>query len=413
MTHDSTHDVAIIGAGPVGLCLARALGQQGLRVALVERQAEAALAEPAFDGREIAMTHGSIRLLRELGVLAHIPVDQVFPLRAARVMDRDLAHELRIGPEDGGQERLGSLVANHLIRRAAWRAVQETPGIDLHADARIQSVHTGVDEARVQLHDGTTLRARLLVAADSRFSETRRALGIDADLHDFGKSMLVCRVRHALPHQHAAWEWFGLGQTLALLPLDEHLAGAVVTLPGEQARALAELEPAAFAAELERRYGGRLGSMELVGSRHVYPLVATWARRFAGTRLALAGDAAVGMHPVTAHGFNLGLDSVARLTDMARQAVRCGGDLGCAEGLARYERRHRRGTRPLYLATRAIVELYTNDRAPARVVRETVLRAGRHLTPFRRALARTLADDAPATRPPLQRLRDGLALLRP
>ena len=85
MTHDSTHDVAIIGAGPVGLCLARALGQQGLRVALVERQAEAALAEPAFDGREIAMTHGSIRLLRELGVLAHIPVDQVFPLRAARV----------------------------------------------------------------------------------------------------------------------------------------------------------------------------------------------------------------------------------------------------------------------------------------------------------------------------------------
>ena len=119
------------------------------------------------------------------------------------------------------------------------------------------------------------------------------------------------------------------------------------------------------------------------------------------------------MHPVTAHGFNLGLDSVARLTDMARHAVRCGGDLGCAEGLARYERRHRRGTRPLYLATRAIVELYTNDRAPARVVRETVLRAGRHLTPFRRALARTLADDAPATRPPLQRLRDGLALLRP
>ena len=233
MAHDSTHDVAIIGAGPVGLCLARALGLQGLRVALVERQPEAALAEPAFDGREIALTHGSLRLLGEQGVLAHIPADQVFALRSAKVMDRDLAHELRIGPEDGGQERLGSLVANHLIRRAAWRAVQETPGIDLHADARILSVHSGADEARLQLHDGSTLRARLLVAADSRFSETRRALGIDADLHDFGKSMLVCRVRHELPHQHAAWEWFGLGQTLALLPLDEHLAGAVVTLPGE------------------------------------------------------------------------------------------------------------------------------------------------------------------------------------
>ena len=67
----------------------------------------------------------------------------------------------------------------------------------------------------------------------------------------------------------------------------------------------------------------------------MYPLVGVYARRFVARRFALAGDAAVGMHPVTAHGFNLGLDSVARLTDMARQAVRCGGDLGCAEGLAR------------------------------------------------------------------------------
>ena len=413
MAHDSTHDVAIIGAGPVGLCLARALGLQGLRVALVERQPEAALAEPAFDGREIALTHGSLRLLGEQGVLAHIPADQVFALRSAKVMDRDLAHELRIGPEDGGQERLGSLVANHLIRRAAWRAVQETPGIDLHADARILSVHTGADEARLQLHDGSTLRARLLVAADSRFSETRRALGIDADLHDFGKSMLVCRVRHELPHQHAAWEWFGLGQTLALLPLDEHLAGAVVTLPGEQARALSELEPAAFAAELERRYGGRLGAMELVGSRHVYPLVATWARRFVGTRLALAGDAAVGMHPVTAHGFNLGLASVERLSDLAATAIAQGRDLGDPFGLARYQRRHRRGSWPLFQATRAVVGLYTDERAPARWLRGAALRASGALAPFRRVVAAGLTDAGPVDPTPLQRLRNGLQVLRP
>ena len=413
MAHDPIHDVAIVGAGPVGLCLARALGLHGLRVALVERQPQAALAEPAFDGREIAMTHGSLRLLRELGVLAHVPADQVFPLRSARVMDRDLAHELRIGPEDGGHAQLGNLIANHLIRRAAWLAVQETAGIDLHAEARIQSVHAGIDEARLQLHDGTTIRARLLVAADSRFSETRRALGIDVDLHDFGKSMLVCRVRHQLPHQHTAWEWFGQGQTLALLPLDEHLAGAVVTLPGEQARALAELEPAAFAAELERRYGGRLGSMELVGSRHVYPLVATWARRFAGTRLALAGDAAVGMHPVTAHGFNLGLASVERLSDLAATAIAQGRDLGNRFLLARYQRRHRRGSWPLFQATRAIVGLYTDERAPARWLRGAALRASGALGPFRRVVAAGLTDAGPVDPSPLQRLRAGLQVLRP
>ncbi len=200
-------------SGPArsGCALARALAAQGLRIALVERQPEEALAAPDFDGREIALTHASIRLLRELGVWQHIPDGEVHPLRTARVMDRDLPHELRVAADAG--DRLGNLVANHLIRRAAADAVQATAGIDLYAAAAIEAVHAGDDTAWLQLRDGPRIEARLLVAADSRFSETRRALGIDADLHDFGKSMLVCRVRHELPHGHAAWEWFGLGQT--------------------------------------------------------------------------------------------------------------------------------------------------------------------------------------------------------
>ncbi|WP_028918863.1 5-demethoxyubiquinol-8 5-hydroxylase UbiM [Pseudoxanthomonas suwonensis] len=406
------YDVAIVGAGPVGLCLARAFGLQGLRVALVERQPQAALEEPAFDGREIALTHASMRLLRELGAWQHIPASEVFPLRSARVMDRDLAQELTVTPQ-GGEDRLGNLVANHLIRRAAWLAMRETAGVDLYTGARIQTVYAGADEARLGLEDGSTVQARLLVAADSRFSETRRALGIDADLHDFGKSMLVCRMRHEQPHHHAAWEWFGLDQTLALLPLEEHLAGAVLTLPGEQARALSQAGPEAFAREMERRYGGRLGRMELAGSRHLYPLVATWARRFVGPRLALAGDAAVGMHPVTAHGFNLGLASVERLSDLAATALRQGRDLGDPFLLARYERRHRRGSWPLFQATRAIVGLYTDARPPARWLRTAALRASAAVPPFRRLLAAGLTDAGPVDPTPLQRLRAGLAALRP
>lgn len=407
------HDVIIIGAGPAGLCLAKALCDLDLKVALVERQARAAIAEPAFDGREIALTHASIRQLRDLGIWQHLPDDAASPLRAARVMEGDCLQDMRIDAALAGKSELGMLVPNHRIREAAWKAVGDLPGLDFFDGARVHAVRTTDDHACVTLGDGLRLEAPLLVAADSRFSETRRAMGIGADQYDFGKSMLVCRMHHEQPHQGVAWEWFGHGQTLALLPLQENQASVVVTLPDSAARRLAALDVDAFAHEMEQRYGHRLGHMRLESSRHVYPLVGVYARRFVARRFALAGDAAVGMHPVTAHGFNLGLDSVARLADMARQALRCGGDLGCAEGLARYERRHRRGTRPLYLATRAIVELYTNDRAPARVVRETVLRAGRRLTPFRRALARTLADDAPVNRPSLQRLRDGLALLRP
>lgn len=407
------HDVIIIGAGPAGLCLAKALCDLELKVAVVERQPRAAIAEPAFDGREIALTHASMRLLRDLGIWQHLPDDACSPLRAARVMEGDCLHDMRIDADLAGTPELGMLVPNHRIREAAWKAVCDLPGLDLFDSARIHAVRTTDDHACVTLGDGLRLEAPLLVAADSRLSETRRAMGIGADQYDFGKSMLVCRMHHEQPHQGVAWEWFGHGQTLALLPLQEHQASVVVTLPDSAAKRLAALDVEAFAREIEQRYGHRLGHMRLESSRHVYPLVGVYARRFVGRRFALVGDAAVGMHPVTAHGFNLGLGSVERLADMAREALRCGGDLGGVEGLARYERRHRRGSRPLYLATRAIVELYTNDRAPARIVRETVLRAGRRLTPFRRVLARTLADERPLDRNPLQRLRDGIALLRP
>ena len=308
---------------------------------------------------------------------------------------------------------------------ASWAAFEAAMGDgegtapQLRCGQQVTGIQADAQSARLTLAGGETLSARLVVAADSRHSSTRRAMGIAADMHDYGRTMLVCNMTHPQPHHETAWEWFDHGQTLALLPMNpDPVSGlprssVVLTLPSQELQPLMDLPEDAFNAAMAQRFGHQLGAMRLSSTRHAYPLVGVWARRLVAQRFAVVGDAAVGMHPVTAHGFNLGLDSVARLTDMARHAVRCGGDLGCAEGLARYERRHRRGTRPLYLATRAIVELYTNDRAPARVVRETVLRAGRHLTPFRRALARTLADDAPATRPPLQRLRDGLALLRP
>ena len=408
-----SHDILIIGAGPVGLCMAKALADQSLKVALVERQPEHALAEPGFDGREIALTHASMRLMRQLGLWRHIPEAAIAPLRNAQVMNGSSPHHMRVDGALAGQEQLGCLIPNHLIRRAAWLAVQDTPGITLHASAQVTAVHADSQQAWVQLQDGTRLETKLLVAADSRFSETRRALGIDADMHDFGKSMLVCRMRHSVEHQHTAWEWFGHGQTLALLPLQEHQSSVVLTVTGEQARRLEQMDADEFARDLERRFDHRLGSMELESTRHVYPLVGVYSRRFVGPRFALVGDAAVGMHPVTAHGFNFGLAGVERLAAAIRQGKRRGLEPSHPRVLSRYQRNHRLGTRPLYLTTRAIVGLYTDDRKPARVLREAALRAGSRLSPFRRALAASLANEGPQDLSPLQHFRSRLAALRP
>ena len=384
------HDVIIIGAGPAGLCLAKALCDLDLKVALVERQARAAIAEPAFDGREIALTHASIRQLRDLGIWQHLPDDAASPLRAARVMEGDCLHDMRIDAALAGKSELGMLVPNQRIREAAWKAVGDMPGLDFFDGARVHAVRTTDDHACVTLGDGLRLEAPLLVAADSRFSETRRAMGIGADQYDFGKSMLVCRMHHEQPHQGVAWEWFGHGQTLALLPLQEHQASVVVTLPDSAARRLAALDVDAFAHEMEQRYGHRLGHMRLESSRHVYPLVGVYARRFVARRFALAGDAAVGMHPVTAHGYNFGLYGVEVLAREITAAHRARRDLGDASVLAAYEREHRLRTLPIYLGTNAIVRLFTDDTPPAKLLRGAVLRAASVATPLRTLIARQL-----------------------
>lgn len=404
--------VVIVGAGPAGLCLSLALATRGMEVDLADRQSAEALAAPPFDGREIALTQHSMRLLRDLGMWDRIPADGRAPLRRARVMDGiDPGFEV-----DGAafhRDQLGMLVSNHHIRTAAWQAVADEPRIRVHTGMAVEAVDCGAHSARVRLADGCVLEAALLVAADSRFSETRRAMGIPVHMHDFGLSMLLCRMRHAMRNDGTAWEWFGHGQTRALLPLDEHLSSVVLTVPGVEARRLLELAPEAFAAEIATRYDGRLGDVELASTRHAYPLVATWARRFVATRFALAGDAAVGMHPVTAHGFNLGLASVEHLAQAATDGLQRCGDPGDAAMLARYQRRHRITAAPLFAGTQAVAGLFTDGRPPARPLRRVVIGAGRRLPALRRALAASLVDEAPRPLSLLRHVRLGVQILWP
>ena len=182
-------DLLISGAGPAGLCLARALADTGLTIGLVEQQPEEALREAAFDGREIALTQRSASLMRELGLWKRIQdVDGAAfsPLRDARVFNGSSPFAMLIGHTLTNRSELGWLVSNHHIRRAAYAevkaAAEEHGRITLMTGQPITRVLAqGEGEmTEVLLADGTTHRARLLVAADSRFSPTRRAMGVGA-----------------------------------------------------------------------------------------------------------------------------------------------------------------------------------------------------------------------------------------
>jgi ubiquinone biosynthesis UbiH/UbiF/VisC/COQ6 family hydroxylase len=386
-------DVVIVGAGPAGLCFARALRDAPLRVGLVERQDAATLEAPAYDGREIALTQRSARLLRELGIWSRLPTADLAPLKSARVLNGLDTKGLDVAPPRDTPE-LGYLISNHHIRTAAYAEVRDQPNVTLLAGATVRSVTTESGRGQVVLGDGRVLEARLVVAADTRFSETRRAIGIPARHRDFGKTMLVCKMAHEVPHEGIATEWFGHEQTLAVLPLNQNRASIVVTLRHVEIEALRKLPVAEFEREMERRFLSRLGKMTLETDRYAYPLVGVYPERFTSTRYAAVGDAAVGMHPVTAHGFNLGLIGTDALARLVIEAARSGADIGAPALLARYDREHRVATLPLYLATNAIVGLYTANSPPARFLRQALLGVARSVAPVSAALSGLLMQGA-------------------
>ncbi|MEK8050770.1 5-demethoxyubiquinol-8 5-hydroxylase UbiM, partial [Ideonella sp. DXS22W] len=392
-------DVLIVGAGPAGLALATALADAGLVPLLLEQQALAAIAEPAEDGRDIALTHRARQIMADLGQWERVPVEHIAPLQQAAVVDGSGTGPLRFATGDA--EPLGWLVPNHLIRRAAYQAAVARPAVQLRCEARVTALNRSGPLASVTLADGTVLRAPLVVAADSRFSGTRRLAGIGAAMRDFGRSVVVGRVRHERDHEATAWECFRYGNTLALLPMNERQCSAVVTVASDQAPEWLALDDAAFSARIQGQADGRLGTMSAAGPRHHYPLVGVYAHRFVGERFALVGDAAVGMHPVTAHGWNFGLYGVQVLSRQIAAARRAGRDIGALAVLQPYEAEHRRVTRPVYLGTNAIVSLFTDERGPARLARRAVLNAAEHVPPLAAVIKTAITAQLTGRRPAL------------
>ena len=423
-------DVLIVGAGPAGLSLAVSLAQAGFAATVVEQQGDAALAAPTPDGREIALTHPSRDTLQRLGSWAGLATPEVGEIREAQVHDGPVGLHSALqlhtphtpgapgAPDTTGRGALGFIVPNFALRRTAYEVAARTRGVRIISNAQVTRVATQGAQAELDyLPVGAAgdavpstpatpaqpqrLCAPLLVAADSRFSATRRQLGIGAQMSDFGRTVIVSRMRHAVPHGNVAHECFGYERTLAVLPLpdapDGHpLCSVVVTAGTADAAALMALSPEAFAAQVQAQFNGRLGPMALQGERHAYPLVATYAQRFSGHRCALLGDAAVGMHPVTAHGYNLGLAGVERLTAALVSARQQGQDIGSADALAVYARAHHRHAWPIYQGTNAIVRLYTDARPVPRLLRQLVLQGARRLPPLQAAIVGQLTGKAPA-----------------
>ncbi|MDC9714224.1 MAG: 5-demethoxyubiquinol-8 5-hydroxylase UbiM [Gammaproteobacteria bacterium] len=390
----TNYDIVIIGGGPAGLSFACSMIDTGVQVLVVEKSSLDAIAKPTVDGREIALTHLSLGILKKLGVWGLVDQDEVSLLKEAKVFDGDSPSLLSFKSDTSGIEALGYLVPNYQLRQALYSRVAQANNITLITDASVEDVDYCESHSNVLFADGSSIATKLVIAADSRFSNIRRKVGIPSLMKDFSKVMIVTKMTHTKSHLNTALECFDYGQTLALLPMIGNASSVVLTVATDKSQAVLDMSEADFNAKMMRDFRGELGQMSQVGERHFYPLVGVHAQTFIANRFALIGDAAVGMHPVTAHGFNLGLRGQNILASLIKEALTQDQDIGSKSLLNRFEKKHIHLTRVMFFGTNGVVALFTNDAPVIKQVRRFVLNFAQRFPPIKHLITRHLTESS-------------------
>jgi 2-octaprenyl-6-methoxyphenol hydroxylase len=386
-------DVLIAGAGMAGLALASALAR-ALKPNFAIVVCDTALAqEPARDERVSAIAPGARQLLEALEVWPQIE-EGAQPIRAMEITDSHLEDAVRpaflhFDTEPDANEPLAQIVEH----RALLIALREAA-----AKAGIRFIASGAesfapqDEALgVRLADGSTCKTRLLVAADGAQSKLRTAAGIRSVSWGYGQSGIVATIGHERDHEGLAEQHFLPAGSFAILPLVGKRSSIVWAEKSNEAERLAALPLAEFKEELIRRFGLKLGEIELLSPPRAYPLSFAVARRFIAERFALLGDAAHVIHPLAGQGLNLGFRDVAALAECIADAARLGLDPGGAVALERYERWRRFDTATMAGASDALNRLFSNRSDALRVVRDVGLGVVERMPGLKRYFSREAA----------------------
>jgi len=361
------YDIIIAGGGMIGSSLALALAPLSLRIAIVEPVPRTDAAQPSFDDRSTALSRSTQRMYEAMQLWDDIVVAAT-PVTRIHVSDKGRFGFSHIDAQEQQVEALGYVVINRVLGAVLQQALDKVPNLDILCPAKITAARFGPDNATVTVEhaegESQELTCRLLVAADGAQSTVRDMIGIAAKHVSYGQRAVVGNLLPEKSLQNCAYERFTQHGPMALLPVADGRAGFVWTVADSDADRILQLDDQAFLSELQDAFGYRLGEFSRVGTRAAYPLVLSKAVRLTGTRAVLVGNAAHGLHPVAAQGFNLGLRDVAALCDCIADL-----DLDDPDLLERYATWRKGDQSKLVGFTDGLVRLFTNSSPPLRVLR--------------------------------------------
>ncbi|MEW9625628.1 UbiH/UbiF/VisC/COQ6 family ubiquinone biosynthesis hydroxylase [Rhodanobacter geophilus] len=380
-------DVAVVGGGMVGAAAALALAKSGFATALLEARAPQPWSvADEVDLRVVGLAPSSIALLDELGVWTSIRGARSGPYARMHVWDSESGAAIAFDAADEGRDLLGHIVENNLVQWTLWQAL-ETAGVRRLCPAEVRGFDAREDRVTLELADGASLSARLVVAADGAASPLRTMAGIATRGRDYAQRAVVAHVATERPHAQTAWQRFLPTGPLALLPLADGRSSIVWSLPEDEAQRVLLLSDAAFLQELGVASDFRLGRVVSTTKRAAFPLKLQLAETYQAERFVLLGDAAHAVHPLAGQGVNLGLRDVAELRDVLVAARDAGRDFAAAHVLRRYARRRRSADTLDARGFDVLARIYAWRSPPLVAARGLGVRLLDRLAPLKRHLA--------------------------
>ncbi|WP_266168412.1 UbiH/UbiF/VisC/COQ6 family ubiquinone biosynthesis hydroxylase [Dyella subtropica] len=380
-------DVAVVGGGMVGAAAALAFARAGFATALLEAREPAPwLATDEVDLRVVGLAPSSIALLDDMGVWTSIRDSRAGPYAHMHVWDAENGASIHFDAATEGHDLLGYIVENSLVQWRLWQAL-EAAGVRRLCPAEVRGFEAQADRIQIELADGESIAARLLVAADGAGSPLRKLAGIETHGRDYAQRAVVAHVSTERPHESTAWQRFIGTGPLALLPLADGRSSIVWSLPEDEARRVLALDDQAFLDELGIASDFRLGRITRSTPRAAFPLKLQLAERYQAERFVLLGDAAHAVHPLAGQGVNLGLRDVAELRDTLVDARDAGRDIAAEHVLRRYARRRRSADTLDAMSFDALARVYAWQAAPLVAARGLGVRLIDCLPPIKRRLA--------------------------
>lgn len=305
-------DVVVVGGGLAGASLAVALRGSGLRIGLIEHAPPVAVKESGFDQRIYAISPASRRFLDEIGLWTLIDHERVQPVHEMDILG-DGNGRLRFDAYASGLDALAWIVESSAMRFELWETLKRQHNVELLVPAQCSALEITDEEARLTLDDGRVVRASLVVGADGGRSWVRTQCGMSATSRSYDERGVVANFACENDHHGVAYQWFRDEAVLAWLPLPGRRISMVWSAPEALATELMALDGAELAQRVAQAGEHRLGRLTLESEPAAFPLRFMHVPECVRPRVALIGDAARAIHPLSGHGINLGFQDAATL----------------------------------------------------------------------------------------------------